>query len=52
MRYACPEIPSRAEYELTELGRTLPTPLRTLGRWAQERIPEVLAARGTYDSLH
>ncbi|MFF5979510.1 winged helix-turn-helix transcriptional regulator [Streptomyces olindensis] len=50
-RYAYPEIPPRVEYELTPLGRTLHTPLRALGSWAEEHIPEVLAARETYDAL-
>lgn len=52
MRYAYPGTPPRAEYELTELERTLHTPLRELGRWAAGHIPEVLAARETYGSLH
>jgi DNA-binding HxlR family transcriptional regulator len=50
-RYAYAEIPPRVEYELTALGRTLHTPLHALGRWAEENIPEVLAAREAYDTL-
>jgi DNA-binding HxlR family transcriptional regulator len=50
-RHAYAEIPPRVEYELTALGRTLHTPLRALGGWAEEHIPEVLAARETYDTL-
>ncbi|MFC0622484.1 winged helix-turn-helix transcriptional regulator [Kribbella deserti] len=43
------EIPPRVEYELTPLGRTLIEPLAVLCRWAEQHIPEVLAARDAYD---
>ncbi|NEA36948.1 helix-turn-helix domain-containing protein [Streptomyces sp. SID13031] len=43
------EVPPRVEYELTPLGRTLQGPLTTLCRWAEEHIPDVLAARDAYD---
>lgn len=46
------EIPPRVEYELTELGHTLHTPLRALGHWAEEHIAEVLVAREAYDDAH
>jgi DNA-binding HxlR family transcriptional regulator len=49
-RHAFAEIPPRVEYELTELGRTLHTPLAALSRWAEEHIEEVLTARETYDA--
>lgn len=48
-RQAYAEVPPRVEYELTDLGRTLRTPLQALGQWAQEHIAEVLAAREEYD---
>ncbi|MGH3519745.1 MAG: winged helix-turn-helix transcriptional regulator [Haloechinothrix sp.] len=48
-RHAYAEMPPRVEYELTALGRTLHAPLQALGRWAEEHIEEVLAARETYD---
>ncbi|GGW97024.1 winged helix-turn-helix transcriptional regulator [Streptomyces lomondensis] len=48
-RHVYAEMPPRVEYELTPLGRTLHTPLQALGRWAEEHITEVLAARETYD---
>jgi DNA-binding HxlR family transcriptional regulator len=51
-RHLYPEIPPRVEYELTALGHTLHTPLRALGHWAEEHIPEVLAAREAYDAIH
>jgi DNA-binding HxlR family transcriptional regulator len=44
------EVPPRVEYELTDLGRTLRTPLQALGRWAEEHIAQVLAAREEYDA--
>ena len=49
-RYVYAEVPPRVEYELTALGRTLHAPLLTLSRWAEEHIPEVLAARAAYDT--
>jgi DNA-binding HxlR family transcriptional regulator len=51
-RHIYPEIPPRVEYELTALGHTLHAPLRALGYWAEEHIPEVLDAREAYDALH
>jgi DNA-binding HxlR family transcriptional regulator len=49
-RHAYAEIPPRVEYELTELGQTLHTPLRALGHWAQAHIAEVLVNREAYDA--
>jgi DNA-binding HxlR family transcriptional regulator len=49
-RYVYAEIPPRVEYELTPLGQTLHEPLRALGRWAEEHIAAVLAAREEYDA--
>ncbi|MGW0756913.1 winged helix-turn-helix transcriptional regulator [Streptomyces sp. NPDC002814] len=49
-RHVYAEVPPRVEYELTALGRTLHTPLEALGRWAEEHIEEVLAARDEYDT--
>ncbi|WP_433019916.1 winged helix-turn-helix transcriptional regulator [Kribbella sp. CA-294648] len=43
------EVPPRVEYELTPLGHTLEGPLTALCRWAEDHIPEVLAARDAYD---
>ncbi|MGW0828101.1 winged helix-turn-helix transcriptional regulator [Streptomyces sp. NPDC002845] len=49
-RHVYAEVPPRVEYELTSLGRTLHMPLEALGRWAEEHIEEVLAAREEYDT--
>ncbi|WP_245849353.1 winged helix-turn-helix transcriptional regulator [Lentzea kentuckyensis] len=49
-RHVYAEVPPRVEYELTELGRTLHTPLRALNRWAEGHIEQVLAAREAYDA--
>ncbi|MEU8383747.1 helix-turn-helix domain-containing protein [Streptosporangium sp. NPDC048865] len=49
-RHVYAEMPPRVEYELTSLGHTLREPLQALGRWAEEHIEEVLAARETYDT--
>jgi DNA-binding HxlR family transcriptional regulator len=37
--------PPGAEYRLTELGRTLLEPVRSLSRWAEEHADDLLAAR-------
>lgn len=49
-RHAYAEVPPRVEYELTELGHTLHTPLQALSRWAEEHIAGVLEARERYDA--
>ena len=40
-----PTIPPRVDYELTELGRKLMGPLRSLYDWAVKHRPAMLAAR-------
>jgi DNA-binding HxlR family transcriptional regulator len=40
-----PTIPPRVDYELTELGRSLMVPLRSLYEWAVTHRPVMLAAR-------
>ena len=49
-RHVYSEVPPRVEYELTALGRTLRAPLEELGRWADEHLGQVLAARESYDA--
>jgi DNA-binding HxlR family transcriptional regulator len=51
-RTVYPEIPPRVEYQLTELGRTLTSPLDTLWNWAAQHGADVRAARIAYDAQH
>lgn len=51
VRHVHSELPPRVEYELTDLGRSLHTPLRAIARWAEEHTDKVLAARAAYDAL-
>ena len=37
------------EYELTELGHTLQTPIAAIRDWAELHMSEVVGARTTYD---
>jgi DNA-binding HxlR family transcriptional regulator len=48
-RTAYPTIPPKVEYELTELGRSLIGPLKTLANWAQRNRPAMEAARARFD---
>lgn len=49
-RTAYPGVPPRVEYELTDLGRSLLGPMRVWCRWAEEHLPELVAARESYDT--
>jgi DNA-binding HxlR family transcriptional regulator len=48
-RTVFPTIPPRVDYELTELGRGLSTPVMALGKWAFDHQPEIEAARQKFD---
>lgn len=48
-RTAYPTIPPKVEYELTELGRSLIEPLRTLSTWAQNNQKAIESARARFD---
>lgn len=48
-RKVYPVVPPMVEYSLTSLGETLVEPLCTLCQWAQNHIPEVEAARSSYE---
>lgn len=50
-RTVYPEVPPRVEYMLTDAGQTLHEPLRALEAWAEEHMPDVLAARELYDAI-
>ena len=51
-RTAYDEIPPRAEYALTPLGRSVREPLTALARWAEAHIVEVEQARAAFDGDH
>ena len=40
-RTVFPTIPPRVDYELTDLGRGLSKPVKALGQWAFEHLPEI-----------
>ncbi|GHC69216.1 transcriptional regulator [Streptomyces violaceochromogenes] len=45
-----PVVPPRVEYELTSLGRTLHTTIRSLVTWTEEHQEEIAQARTAYDT--
>ena len=49
-RTVFPTIPPRVDYELTDLGRSLAEPVKALGLWAFENMPDIEAARQRFDS--
>jgi DNA-binding HxlR family transcriptional regulator len=48
-RTVFPTIPPRVDYELTDLGRGLSTPVQALGAWAHAHQPEIESARAKFD---
>jgi len=44
-----PTSPPQVEYSLTELGRSMAEPVLAFGRWVQEHLAEVDAARHRFD---
>src|SRR4029434_10636505 len=44
-RTVFPTIPPRVDYELTDLGRGLSQPVKALGQWAFDHLPEIQGAR-------
>jgi DNA-binding HxlR family transcriptional regulator len=48
-REAYPVIPPRVEYSLTPIGEQAAHLVWSLARWAEDRVPEVFAARERYD---
>src|SRR6476661_2497384 len=45
-----PTIPPRVDYELTELGCSLLTPVNALGAWARQNRPKIQQARAHFDA--
>lgn len=48
-RTVFPTIPPRVDYELTDLGRGLSQPVKALGQWAFDHLPEIQGAREKFD---
>jgi DNA-binding HxlR family transcriptional regulator len=48
-RTVTPSIPPRVDYELTELGQSLLTPILGLANWALENIDSIHAAQARFD---
>jgi len=48
-RTVFPTIPPRVDYELTDLGRSLWTPVEALGLWARQHQPDIAVARRRFD---
>ncbi|WP_299418576.1 helix-turn-helix domain-containing protein [uncultured Shimia sp.] len=44
-----PTIPPKVEYALTELGYSFYEPVKTLGTWALDNLPNIDEARADYD---
>ncbi|ABY25248.1 transcriptional regulator, MarR family [Renibacterium salmoninarum ATCC 33209] len=44
------QVPPRVDYELTDLGRSLLPPLKTLRQWAESNVVQMDAARDSYDA--
>lgn len=49
-RTVTPTIPPRVDYELTELGLSLRTPVKALGQWASDHIDCIRAAQERFDA--
>jgi DNA-binding HxlR family transcriptional regulator len=45
-----PTVPISVDYAITDLGRTLSTPIAGLARWAEDNIDAVLEAQRRYDA--
>ncbi|WPZ07908.1 winged helix-turn-helix transcriptional regulator [Pelagerythrobacter marinus] len=49
VRAVTPSVPPRVDYSLTELGRSLREPVRSLGAWAIAHRAAIEAARADFD---
>lgn len=49
-RTVTPTVPVRVDYALTPLGEGLLPLMRSIKSWAEEHMPDVLAARDAYDT--
>jgi DNA-binding HxlR family transcriptional regulator len=46
-----PTSPPQVEYRLTELGRSMSEPVLVFGRWVQDHLPQIDAARERFDRV-
>jgi DNA-binding HxlR family transcriptional regulator len=51
-RTVTPTIPPRVDYELTELGKSLQTPICALANWALENVEAIHRAQARFDAEH
>jgi DNA-binding HxlR family transcriptional regulator len=51
-RAVTPSIPPRVDYALTELGRSLVSPLHALEVWALEHVGDIHDAHARFDADH
>ncbi|MFI6655166.1 winged helix-turn-helix transcriptional regulator [Streptomyces sp. NPDC050523] len=49
-RTEIPANPPHVEYALTDLGRSLLTPLRAIREWAESHVPDIERARAQADA--
>ena len=49
-RTVTPSIPPRVDYELTDIGHSLATPVKVLGDWAFENLKRIAAAQAAFDT--
>ena len=49
-RTVFPTVPPRVDYALTDLGRSLWTPVEALGAWARAHQGDIAAARSAFDA--
>ena len=45
-----PTIPPKVEYALTPLGKSFSEPVRSMGKWAIDNLPNIDACRQRYDA--
>jgi DNA-binding HxlR family transcriptional regulator len=45
------QVPPRVDYQLTELGHSLVTPIAAIQEWAESHVGQVLAARQQHDLI-
>ncbi len=50
VRTVTPSLPPRVDYELTDLGRSLSSPVRALGQWAFTHHEVIEAAQARWDA--